>query len=71
MREHYLRAAVVVRTDVDAETWQAFELTLIDGRPCEDAAALLGKSVGTVYAARSRIMRRLRDEARSLEADEQ
>ena len=71
MREQYLRAAVVVRTDVDAETWQAFELTVIDGRSCENAAALLGKSVGTVYAARSRIMRRLRDQIRSLEADEQ
>ena len=71
MREQYLRAAVVVRTDVDSETWQAFELTVIDGRSCENAAALLNKSIGAVYAARSRIVRRLRDQIRSLEGDEQ
>jgi RNA polymerase sigma-70 factor (ECF subfamily) len=70
MREQYLRAAVVVRTVVDARTWQAFELTVIDGSSCENAAALLGTSVGAVYAARSRVMRRLRDQVRSLEDDE-
>ncbi len=69
MRELYLRAAVVVRTDVDADTWRAFELTVINGSACETAAALLGKSVGSVYAARSRVVRRLRDQVRNMEGD--
>jgi RNA polymerase sigma-70 factor (ECF subfamily) len=62
MREQYLRAAAIVRTDVAAETWEAFELSVIEDKPCDEVAKLIGKSVGTVYAARSRVMRRLRDQ---------
>lgn len=61
-REQYLRAAVVVRADVASETWHAFELTMIDGMTCEAAAETLGKSIGTIYAARSRIVKRLRSQ---------
>jgi RNA polymerase sigma-70 factor (ECF subfamily) len=61
-REQFLRAAAVVRSDVNAETWQAFELTVIQEQSCEAAATALGKSVGTIYAARSRIMKRLREQ---------
>ena len=61
-REQFLRAAAVVRSDVHPETWAAFELTMIQGLTCEEAAKTIGKSVGTVYAARSRIMRRLREQ---------
>ncbi|MFN3193677.1 MAG: RNA polymerase sigma factor [Aureliella sp.] len=66
MREHYLRAALVVKSDVDSETWRAFELTVVQGQPCEEVAILLGKSMGAVYAARSRIMRRLREQVQRL-----
>ena len=62
MREQFLRAAAVVRTDVNDETWKAFEATVINGLSCDDAAQELGKSVGTVYAARSRVLKRLRDQ---------
>ena len=62
MREQFLRAAAVVCTDVNSETWQAFELTVIQGLSCEDAATQLCKSIGTVYAARSRVFKRLRDQ---------
>ena len=61
-REQLMRAAKIVRADVHVDTWQAFQLTMIDGLSCEQAASSLGKSVGTVYAARSRIVKRLRDE---------
>lgn len=71
MREQYLRAAVTVRTDVNAETWQAFELSVVEGKSCEEVASIIGKSVGTVYAARSRVMRRLRDQVQRLEQDQQ
>ena len=70
MREQYLRAAVIVQTDVNTETWRAFQLSSIDGRSCDEVAELLGKSIGTVYAARSRVMRRLRDQVQRLEESE-
>ena len=67
MREQYLRAAAVVKTDVDGDTWRAFELTVVCGQSCDEAAARLGKSVGAVYAARSRVMRRLREQVQRLQ----
>ena len=70
MREQYLRAAMTVQADVNAETWRAFELTVIAGNSCETAAKIIGKSVGTVYAARSRVMRRLRGHIQRLEQSE-
>ena len=67
MREQYLRAAAVAKTDVDPDTWRAFELTVVRGQSCDEAAALLGKSVGAVYAARSRVMRRLREQVQRMQ----
>ena len=69
-RELYLRAARLVRSDVEPETWRAFELTVIENRGIDEAAAQLDKPVGTIYAARSRIMRRLREAVRELEQSE-
>jgi len=66
-RELYLRASDIVRVDIQPETWRAFELTVIDGQSIEVAAKQLSKSVGTIYAARSRVMRRLREAVRELE----
>lgn len=70
-RELYLTAAAAVRTEVCSETWQAFELTMIDDLTCEAAAARLNKSVGTIYAARSRIVRRLRSHIEQLQKNEE
>lgn len=70
-RELYLQAADRVRADVDPETWLAFKLTVIEGHGIEMAEEQLSKSAGSIYAARSRIMRRLREAVRELEdADE-
>ena len=69
-RELYLRAARKVRGDVDPETWRAFEMTVIENRSIDEAAVELEKPVGTIYAARSRIMRRLREAVRKLEQAE-
>jgi RNA polymerase sigma-70 factor (ECF subfamily) len=69
-RELYLRAAKIVRGDVEPETWRAFELTVIEERSIDEAAVELDKSVGTIYAARSRIMRRLRQAVQELEKAE-
>jgi RNA polymerase sigma-70 factor (ECF subfamily) len=69
-RELYLRAAKIVRRDIEPETWRAFELTVVENRSIDDAALELDKPVGTIYAARSRIMRRLREAVRELEKAE-
>lgn len=61
-REQFLRAAAIVRADVNRETWLAFERTAIQRMSCEDAALELGKTIGTIYAARSRVFQRLRDQ---------
>ena len=41
-RELFLRAAEIVRDNVAPETWQAFELTTINGLPNTEAAERLG-----------------------------
>jgi RNA polymerase sigma-70 factor, ECF subfamily len=67
LRERYLRAAANIRRDVTIETWQAFQLSVVEQMPCEEVAAALGKSIGMVYAARARVIRKLREEVRRLE----
>lgn len=59
-RELFLRAASSVKTDVSADTWQVFQLTVIEGRAIEEVATRMNKSLGAVYAARGRVMNRLR-----------
>lgn len=54
-------AAEIVKQLVSAQTWQAFALTAIDGRSGDDAATALSMSVGAVYLARSRVMKRLKE----------
>ena len=66
-RELYLRAARQVRADVEPDTWRAFEMTVVENRTVDEAAGELGKPVGTIYAARSRIVRRLRTAVQELE----
>jgi RNA polymerase sigma-70 factor (ECF subfamily) len=63
----YLRAARIVQHDVASETWRAFELTVLEDRPVEEAAQTLNKTIGSVYAARSRVTRRLRQAVQELE----
>jgi RNA polymerase sigma-70 factor, ECF subfamily len=70
-RERYLRAAAIVKVDVSPVTWAAFEKTVVQGHSCEEAAESLGKSIGTIYAARSRILKRLQFEVQRLEGDVQ
>jgi RNA polymerase sigma-70 factor (ECF subfamily) len=56
------RALESVRTGFEERTWQAFWRTTVDGRPPADVAAELGLGLASVYQARSRVLRRLRDE---------
>jgi RNA polymerase sigma-70 factor (ECF subfamily) len=65
-REHrrslFRWAAQRIRGEFRDATWQAFWLTTVEGMAVQEAAAALGKSAGAIYAARSRIMRRLKEE---------
>jgi RNA polymerase sigma-70 factor (ECF subfamily) len=66
-REVFRWAAARVERNVTAATWQAFWLTSIDCRPVAEVARTLGMSTGSVYVARSRVMAKLRDEAKAFE----
>jgi RNA polymerase sigma-70 factor (ECF subfamily) len=66
-RQLFRRAASIVSQRASQTNWKAFCLTMINGQSIEAAAQELGVSAGTVYAARSRIMRRLRETVEELE----
>ena len=68
-RQMFRQAAEIVRGRADRVTWQAFALTMIDGLSITEAATQLDRSEAVIYAARSRIMRRLRDAVKELEDD--
>lgn len=56
------RAAELVRGEFEPTTWDAFFLTTTEELPPQVAAERLGISVNAVYKARSRVLRRLREE---------
>lgn len=68
-REAFRLLARKVRAEFEETTWQAFWMTAVEGASVEAAARSLGRSAGSIYTARSRIMRRLQELARS-EGDE-
>ena len=70
-REVFLRAATRVRSEVAEETWLAFESTVLQDVSIEVAARRFGMSTGSIYAARSRVMRRLRTAVIDLEASDE
>jgi RNA polymerase sigma-70 factor (ECF subfamily) len=63
------RAIELMRQDFAEPTWRAFWETTVDGRSPDEVARELGMTVGGVYQAKSRVLRRLRAELAGL-ADE-
>jgi RNA polymerase sigma-70 factor (ECF subfamily) len=64
---HVLHALMrLVRPEFTDATWQAFRRLAFDGVPARDVAAELGLSVNAVLIAKSRVLARLREEARGL-----
>jgi RNA polymerase sigma-70 factor (ECF subfamily) len=57
-----------VRLRAATHTWQAFSMTAVQGIPAPEAARRLGMKIARVYAARSAIQERLREECRRLES---
>lgn len=68
-RQLVRRAAEIVRSRADEATWLAFSMTMVDGVSIAETATQLNRSEGMVYAARSRIVRRLREMVGKLEGD--
>ncbi len=68
-REVFRWAARQVRMEFRQETWDAFWLTSIEGRSIEAVARQLVTSRGTIYTARSRVMRRIREKVAEYELD--
>jgi RNA polymerase sigma factor (sigma-70 family) len=60
-REVFRWAARQVRKEFHQATWEAFWQTAVEGRPVEIVAKELGKNPGAIYAARSRVMRRIQE----------
>lgn len=66
-RELFAWAARKVRDEFSDLTWQSFWLTAVEDVPIEEAARRLSRTTGSVYASRSRVMRRLVSEIAELE----
>ncbi|HEY8503463.1 MAG TPA: RNA polymerase sigma factor [Gemmataceae bacterium] len=56
-----------VQARVTPRTWQAFELTALQGRSGAEAAGALGMKVATVFVARSKVQKMLQEELGRLE----
>lgn len=56
----------IVRQDHEPATWEAFRLFAIEGRPASEVAESTGLTEGAVMSAKSRILKRLREEAAGL-----
>lgn len=56
----------IVRADFEPATWEAFRRFGIEGKPARAVAKELGLSENAVLLAKSRVLRRLREEAREI-----
>jgi RNA polymerase sigma-70 factor (ECF subfamily) len=66
-RQHLVGNALkVLREEFPDSTWQAFQKYVMERQPVEKVAAELGIRAGTVYAAKSRVLSRLRLELEGL-----
>lgn len=68
-KELFRVAASRIESEFAQDTWQAFWRTTVEGQSIAEVAADLHKQVGSVYAARSRIIRRLKTAIAELERD--
>jgi RNA polymerase sigma-70 factor, ECF subfamily len=66
-RRHLVgRALLLMQSDFETTTWRACWETVGHGRPVPEVAAELGLTITAVYLARSRVLRRLRQELQGL-----
>jgi RNA polymerase sigma-70 factor (ECF subfamily) len=62
------RVLDLVRAEFEARTWEVFWQIAVDGRSPAEVAAALELSLPAVYKAKSRVLRRLRQELEGLDA---
>ncbi len=62
MREAYQRALEQVSGEFEPDTWRAFWLTAIEGRSSAAVGGELGMSPAAIRQARSRVLRRIKEE---------
>ena len=68
--QHLLHLAMHrIRPNFQRDTWRAFELSWLEDRPAEEVAQALSCEVKFVYVAKSRILKRLREEVCHLAED--
>jgi RNA polymerase sigma-70 factor (ECF subfamily) len=61
-RRHLLAQALdLIRPEFTPPTWQAFCVTVLEGRPAADARKATGLTLNAIYLARGRVLRRLRE----------
>ena len=60
------RALQLMQSEFESTTWRACWEVVVSGRPAAEVAAELGITVDSVYAAKSRVLRRLRKELEGL-----
>jgi RNA polymerase sigma factor (sigma-70 family) len=65
-RHIFQKLQTIVQPSFDPTTWEAFRRFAIDGLPAAQVAADLGLTVNAVTLAKSRILKRLREEAGDL-----
>jgi RNA polymerase sigma-70 factor (ECF subfamily) len=58
----YRRALELIQAEFEERTWRAFLMVTLEGRLPADVAIDLGTTPGAVYIARSRVLKRLREE---------
>jgi RNA polymerase sigma-70 factor (ECF subfamily) len=62
-RQHLARRALeLMQATFHPTTWRACWEMVVEGRPVEEVANELGITVGAAYVAKSRVLRRLREE---------
>ncbi|MBO0699810.1 MAG: sigma-70 family RNA polymerase sigma factor [Zavarzinella sp.] len=69
-RDLFDEAAARVRARVTPRTWEAFERTAVKGESGAEAAQALGMKVATVFVAKSKVQKMLREELDELDAPE-
>lgn len=66
-RQAFRWSAARIRGEFSDDTWKAFWETMVVGRSCDEVASAFGKSVGSIYTARSRVMQRLKTEVKTFD----
>lgn len=70
-RRYHVRVATAkARMEFNAKDFAAFEATAVEGRPATEVAAALGLTPDSVYQAKSRLLRRIREHVEAQVAEE-